>query len=75
MVTAHPEVNHNYEREHQFDLWFTLAVPPLRDMEGDKLLLPAAADFELKNQVKSVITVVAKVHHYWEIHAVVYGVE
>ena len=36
--------------------------------EGDKLLLPAAADFELKNQVKSVITVVAKTNHYWQAH-------
>ncbi len=25
-VSAHPEVNHNYEREHQFNLWFVLAA-------------------------------------------------
>jgi sirohydrochlorin cobaltochelatase len=36
--------------------------------EGETLLLPAAADFELENQVKSVITVVAKVNHYWQAH-------
>ncbi len=23
-VSAHPEVNHNYEREHHFNLWFVL---------------------------------------------------
>ena len=28
VFSAHPGVTHNYEREHQFDLWFTLAVPP-----------------------------------------------
>ena len=28
IVSAHPGVTHNYEREHAFDLWFTLAVPP-----------------------------------------------
>lgn len=25
-VSAHPEVNHNYEREHQLNLWFVLAA-------------------------------------------------
>ena len=28
VFSAHPGVTHNYEREHQFDIWFTLAVPP-----------------------------------------------
>ena len=28
VFSAHPGVTHNYEREHMFDLWFTLAVPP-----------------------------------------------
>ncbi len=27
-VSTHPGVSHNYEREHEFNLWFTLAVPP-----------------------------------------------
>ncbi|NPA41751.1 MAG: Lrp/AsnC family transcriptional regulator [Aquificae bacterium] len=27
-VNTHPGVSHNYEREHTFNLWFTLAVPP-----------------------------------------------
>ena len=27
IVSAHPGVTHNYEREHDFDLWFTIAVP------------------------------------------------
>mgnify|MGYP001627111845 CR=1 FL=1 len=26
-INAHPGVSHNYEREHEFNLWFTLAVP------------------------------------------------
>jgi siroheme decarboxylase len=26
MVSRHPEVNHNYEREHRFNLWFVLAA-------------------------------------------------
>jgi sirohydrochlorin cobaltochelatase len=36
--------------------------------EDEVLYVPASADFELKDQVKSVITVVAKVHHYWQAH-------
>ena len=36
--------------------------------EGETLFVPARPDYELKNQVKSVITVVAKTHHYWLEH-------
>ena len=43
--------------------------------EDDRLLVPAGPDFTLKDQVKSVITVVAKVAHYWQMHAVVYGLD
>ena len=28
IVSAHPGVSHNYERDHEFNLWFTLALPP-----------------------------------------------
>jgi hypothetical protein len=35
---------------------------------GDRLLLPAGPDFRLEDQVKSVITVLAKTHHYWREH-------
>jgi siroheme decarboxylase len=28
VISAHPGVSHNYQREHEFNLWFTLAVPP-----------------------------------------------
>jgi hypothetical protein len=26
MINAYPEVNHNYEREHHFNLWFVIAA-------------------------------------------------
>ena len=26
LVNAHPEVAHNYEREHEYNMWFVLAV-------------------------------------------------
>ncbi len=44
------------------------------DDEG-RLLVPASPSFTVKDQVKSVVTVVAKVNHYWEMHAMVYGLE
>ncbi len=28
VINAHPGVSHNYEREHCFNIWFTLAVAP-----------------------------------------------
>jgi DNA-binding Lrp family transcriptional regulator len=28
IVNAHPGVSHNYLRNHEFNLWFTIAVPP-----------------------------------------------
>jgi len=37
-------------------------------VDEDRLLLPAGPDYELKDEVKSVITVVAKTHHYWQAH-------
>ena len=27
LVSAYPEVNHNYEREHQLNLWFVVTAP------------------------------------------------
>jgi len=35
IVNAHPGVSHDYERDHAWNLWFTLAVPPGREVEGD----------------------------------------
>ncbi len=28
LINSHPGVSHNYERNHDFNIWFTLAVPP-----------------------------------------------
>ena len=34
-INRHPGVSHNYERDHQFNLWFTLAVPPGTDLKDE----------------------------------------
>ena len=33
LVNEHPGVSHNYERDHEFNLWFTVAVPPGMSLE------------------------------------------
>src|SRR5262249_47894909 len=37
--------------------------------EGKILYLPAGPDFQLEKEIKNVITVLAKTHHYWLEHA------
>ena len=32
-INKHPGVSHNYERSHEFNIWFTLAVGPNDDMK------------------------------------------
>ena len=34
-VNKHPGVSHNYERNHEFNMWFTLAVPPNADIKTE----------------------------------------
>jgi hypothetical protein len=37
-------------------------------VEDDRLLVPAGPGYRLTDEVKSVITVIAKTHHYWQAH-------
>jgi hypothetical protein len=37
-------------------------------LDGARLLLPAGPNFLLEDQVKSLVTVMAKTHHYWRDH-------
>ena len=48
VVSAHPGVSHCYERDHAWNLWFTLAVPPASrlGLEETVTRLGAAADAE-----------------------------
>jgi DNA-binding Lrp family transcriptional regulator len=34
IVDAHPGVSHNYRRTHEFNMWFTIAVPPGSDLQA-----------------------------------------
>jgi DNA-binding Lrp family transcriptional regulator len=31
-ISAHPGVSHNYKRNHDYNLWYTIAVPPGEDL-------------------------------------------
>jgi hypothetical protein len=42
-------------------------------VDDDRLLLPAGPGYTLKDEVKSIITVVAKTHHYWSAHVAAAG--
>jgi len=51
--------------------WLGAAIAPENvevRVEDDRVLLPAGPGFRLENEVKSIITVVAKTHHYWAMH-------
>ncbi|MDF1513829.1 MAG: Lrp/AsnC family transcriptional regulator [Anaerolineae bacterium] len=63
-VSAHPGVSHNYARPHHYNMWFTLAVPPGKDLTAeiihlakkaqvsDWLNLPATRMFKLRTHFK-----------------------
>lgn len=33
VISAHPGVSHNYRRDHEFNIWWTIAVPPGTDLQ------------------------------------------
>jgi len=35
IINRHPGVSHNYARNHAYNLWFTVAVPPGADLQRD----------------------------------------
>ena len=58
LVNRYPEVNHNYEREHEFNLWFVVTAPSdaevqkvlddIRERSGCRLLnLPMEASYHI----------------------------
>ncbi len=34
VINRHPGVSHNYKRNHEYNLWYTLAVPPGEDFDA-----------------------------------------
>ncbi|MDD2399339.1 MAG: Lrp/AsnC family transcriptional regulator [Sulfurovum sp.] len=48
LINTHPGVSHNYLRDHEFNIWFTLAVPPKSKLGLEKTveLLAKKAEVE-----------------------------
>ncbi|HEY0603353.1 MAG TPA: chlorite dismutase family protein [Herpetosiphonaceae bacterium] len=46
IVNSHPGVSHNYRRDHYFNMWFTIAVPPEQDLETEVKRLTDRAGVE-----------------------------
>ncbi len=46
VINKHPGVSHNYGRNHYFNLWFTLAVPPKESIEEtvDRMVKESGAE-------------------------------
>ena len=58
VVSSYPEVNHNYEREHHYNLWYVLTAPDKRHIEStledirqttglDAISLPMVASYHI----------------------------
>ncbi len=43
IISEHPGVSHNYKRNHSYNLWYTLAVPPGDDFDAHVDVLHAAS--------------------------------
>ncbi len=43
-ISDHPGVSHNYKRNHSFNLWFTLTLPPGADLEAEVAQLSVGAE-------------------------------
>lgn len=38
IINTHPGVSHNYERDHQYNLWFTIAIAPNSKLDLEKTI-------------------------------------
>lgn len=46
LIGEHPGVSHGYERDHHFNLWFTLAIPPTADIKSELEQLTSSIEAE-----------------------------
>ncbi|MFQ6122623.1 MAG: Lrp/AsnC family transcriptional regulator, partial [Dehalococcoidales bacterium] len=46
LITEHAGISHGYERDHHFNLWFTLSIPPTTDIETELRQLTSPIDVE-----------------------------
>lgn len=51
IINAHPGVSHNYERDHDFNIWFTIAVDPNSKIGLEKSVAILAELTEAENSI------------------------
>ncbi len=56
-VSAIPEVNHNYEREHRYNLWFVITAATPRRLEA------VVAEIEAKTSCAVIVLPMEEAHH------------
>jgi DNA-binding Lrp family transcriptional regulator len=44
VINAHPGVSHNYLRNHRYNIWFTLSVPPEHNLQTTAQTIAQSAD-------------------------------
>ena len=46
LIIEHPGVSHGYERDHHFNLWCTLAIPPTADLDTELKRMTSPIDVD-----------------------------
>ena len=54
VIVEHPGVSHGYEREHKFNVWFTLALSPASDIETELEQLASSTGAEAEFSLPAV---------------------
>jgi len=49
-VNAYPGVTHNYRREHEYNIWFTLIAPDEKDLEA------ALSEIKRKTEIEDILS-------------------
>ncbi|MEZ0344036.1 MAG: Lrp/AsnC family transcriptional regulator [Caldimicrobium sp.] len=64
VINSHPGVSHNYLRNHEYNLWFTLVVPPGKELleEAKKLFMESKAEDYLYLPILKVFKIAAIFH-------------
>jgi DNA-binding Lrp family transcriptional regulator len=54
IINEHPGVSHNYKRNHEFNLWFTLATPPGSDIDNTLAKLHELSGAEVTRKLQTI---------------------
>jgi DNA-binding Lrp family transcriptional regulator len=55
VISAHPGVSHNYKRNHEYNLWYTLATPPGEDFDAHLDVLHAASGSRVTRKLPTLV--------------------